>query len=84
MTRKEVLQAQIVAAQAWLTRWHASVVSGAYRYRKLQRPTEEKDKDGSFVWRDCTDEEKLTNTMSILKAHAERIQDLTDLLIAEE
>ena len=79
MNSKENLQLQLTAAQYQAQRWYASVVSGAYKLRNLRVPI-----INSTFWRECTDEEKLENTMAILKGHTQRIQELVNSLIEEK
>lgn len=82
LSRKEALQAQITATQAYLMEWHAVVVSGAYKQRNLQKIASEDPEP--IIWRRATDEEKLAHAVQALQAHAKRIGELTDLLLEEE
>lgn len=59
---------------------HAEIVSGAYRFQKTQQGTEEKDERGQTVWRELTDDEKLEQSMTIMRAQLHRIHDLVDHL----
>ena len=78
---KDNVRLQIQATQAWMVYWQTYISSGAYKSRKLQRPSDKNNPDGGFVWRDCTDEEKLESSIDSLHSHVKRMQDLTDLLI---
>lgn len=64
--------------------WHASIVSGAYKTRRLQCGTDKKAPDGSIVFRDMTDEEKLADAMAVMDRHIQTAQDMADAIAGSE
>ncbi len=64
--------------------WMASVTSGHYKQRGLQRGTEEKSEDGRIVFRDCTDEEKLDAAMKTIQRHLEFANECSETLCEGE
>lgn len=71
------LDAQIIQCLGWVLMDHAEIVSGAYKQRKTQVGNG-KDPEGNTVWRDCTDEEKLTHANQTLRAHMQWMSDCVD------
>lgn len=62
--------------------WSALITSGAYKQLTTQQGTDEKSADGTIVFRDLTDDEKLQHALATMKRHIE-IADDTAETIAE-
>lgn len=75
---KEYCKMQFELHLARAAHWNAIAVSGAYKFRKTQRGTDEKNEDGSIKFRDLTDEEKLQDTISIMNAHLHNARECLD------
>ena len=58
--------------------WTALVTSGAYKTRKLQRGTDAKTAYGRIVFCDCTDEEKLEDTLATAQRHIQMASDFAE------
>lgn len=77
MTRKEFLQEQLIMSHGYALKWHASIVSGSCKQRKLQRGVI----GGGY--RDLTDEEKVKEAEATLGRHVDRMYELSQLLEQE-
>lgn len=73
----KLIEAQTLAVFGQVLRWHAEIVSGAYRQRPIRQGVE------GGGWRDLTDEEKLTDSMKVLQAHVRRLHDIADTIDAD-
>lgn len=68
------LEGQIACIQAHILQWHAIIVSGAYKHRKVET------KDGSGGWRPLTEAELLDDATAILRRHVENLHEFTEAL----
>lgn len=73
----KLVEAQLLQNLAWVLRDHAEIVSGAYKLRKTQVGCGT-NPDGTFKFRDCTDEEKLQGSMQTLTAHCHWVRECVD------
>lgn len=64
--------------------WHAQIVSGAYKARRIQQGTNETTPDGRIVFRDLTDEEKLADAVATMNRHISIAQEMADAMAAQE
>ena len=73
------VEAQLLVRLARVQQWSAIVSSGAWRQAKTQRACGTNE-DGTFQWRDLTDEEKLAAAVSTLGRHVELAQETCDAI----
>ncbi len=73
--------------------WHAQIVSGAYKFRKIYKSREltEKQRKEAYslkndqemwdaLWDEKSDEEKLQNALSCMNAHIKHLNDCHDFI----
>ena len=72
-----LIDAQLLQIFGQVLYRHAEIVSGAYKQATTQQACGT-NKDRTFKWRDLTDDEKLANSLSIMKAQLHRLMDLED------
>lgn len=72
-------EAQLFEMLAWALRDHAEIVSGAYKFSKMQRGCE-KSPENPSGWRDLTDDEKLQDAMGRLGRRCEFIMRCADVI----
>ena len=75
----KLLHGQIIQLSLRVMYSHAEIVSEAYKSRKLQRGCGKKE-DGSILFRDCTDEEKLEHVMGTMNSHIRWVGECVELL----
>lgn len=69
------MQFQLLLARA--AAWQARITSGAYRLSTRQRGSGQNE-DGSFAWRDSTDDEKLQDSVAAMDRHLQLAQEVLD------
>ena len=71
-------EGQVIAKLAQVLAWHAEIVSGAYRFRKLSRWAGTNPEDRTTIFRDSTDDEKLQDSLNCLRRHVHDIWELAE------
>lgn len=74
------IQLSMLRAQWWM----ASATSGHYKQRGLERATGNKNPDGTFEFRKCTDEELLAECMNTALRHIEIAAEFSENLAEAE
>lgn len=80
---KQYAQNQFFLAQTRAMMQHAEIVSGAYKFRKIQRGRDNTAEeiaagDTSLHFRDMTDEEKLQSSLEIMQLQINLMQECMD------
>lgn len=79
----DYVQMQFQMALARASYWHAVVVSGGYKASKTQ-VADGSFVDGSFRWRDTTDDERLKEALSTMNSHLRFAQECLDAVGTEK
>jgi hypothetical protein len=76
--------AQLLTLFARLLKDHASIVSGAYRFRRWQQASGWDKEHHRFEWRDLTDDEKLEQALSTMGRRIDFMQEIEDRIAQQE
>jgi len=61
--------------------WHlVSAMTGHYKSKSCKKMTG-KDSDGSYIWKEVSDEYKLESCMNVVKQHIENLREMTEAKI---
>ena len=78
-----LLQAQIAQTHGFILLYHAKIVSGDYKNSKTQQAYGYSTEKG-MLFRDMTDDEKLTDHLNTLHQHQENLTKLVSVLGASD
>lgn len=73
----KLIDGQILQAFCQVLYRHAEIVSGAYKYRGLQKGCGKND-DGTIAFRPCTEQEKLEDSMQVMQRQIHRLNECID------
>jgi len=85
---RQNLEMQARQIQAYITLWHAKIVSGAYKLDDIKKATNTVPTQDWILlpeeerWVSCSDEEKLKMAIASLEAQTERMAELVDAYLS--